>query len=111
MPSKVPKMKKNKQLFTLLCFIIGLLGGWFVVDYVILVLMQYNLFQPICINGVHVHHLYIGIAMTIAGGIAWRYAKKEWIYLVALVVGIGVGLILSDVISHLTWDAPFSLWC
>jgi hypothetical protein len=108
-PSQMP------MLLAMLFFGLGMLGGWFIVDDVIFVLVDKGLFEPICLFGVHFHHLYIGIIVTlIMIPVTIHEFKQSRIkFLIAmLILGIGFGLILSDIFSHfiLVID-PFQFFC
>jgi hypothetical protein len=99
-------MKQSPLLIPILLFVIGLLGGWFITDSVVLLEFYTGTYEPICWGGVHIHHLYAGILIAGIGLILWGIGNGKYAWLAILLVGAGTGMFLSDFISHLTWDAP-----
>jgi hypothetical protein len=118
--AKESQMTKTKNMEALgfyknwkiiVVFLIGLIGGWFVEDAIVISLMQAGVFQPICIAGIHFHHLYLGIILAFVGAFTWILAGPRWYLIAGFIFGVGLGLFIGDAISHVTWDAPFSFYC
>jgi hypothetical protein len=84
----------------------------FVYEYILLILYAQGIMPILCLNGIHLHHLYFGLFFTLVFGLLFLKSKeiKRKLLWIAL-TGLGLGLFFSDIISHLTWDIPFSLFC
>ena len=92
--------------------LIGIILGWLVFDYIHIALFGNMIW---CVNGVHIHHLYIGILLTLIGMLLLVFVpntNKTYLPFVGLMLGFGFGLILSDVFSHfILKDEIFHFWC
>jgi len=97
-----------------LYLLIGIAGFLlaFIYDYILLIFYTTNGFFPeLCIAGVHIHHLYFGILVAIfMFFLVWFLKPTPWRLMFTFFLGLGIGLAISDLISHLTID-PFVFYC
>lgn len=97
----------------LFILLLGTSFGWFLFDYIHL--HAFGLYSIWCINGINIHHLYVGIGMVLVFlPLVWVYLRKNIVIvlILTLLLGFGFGLILSDVFSHfIIQDEIFSVYC
>lgn len=92
---------------------VSFLAGWIITHVVVTLL--YPSFGPLCVNGVHFHHLYVGaITMLVAVTVILVQKRASNLMFVALlcVVAIGAGIMFDDLMDHfiVAWDV-FSYSC
>lgn len=94
-------------------FIMGLLIGLFGTYYVVNHLYQFT--GPVCIFGIHFHHLYLGAIIGIIFMILWlrNRKKKENVNLIFLFLfGFGMGMMIDDILDHFVFQLdPFYWLC
>ena len=87
--------KRIKSLFFVMGFLIGLFGTYYIVRH----LYQYS--GCLCLFGIHFHHLYSGIIISL---FALIYIKKKKImpHLIIgyFLLGFGLGMFIDDVLDH-----------
>jgi hypothetical protein len=83
----------------------------FIFEYALLIDKNLTgVFRILCINGINIHHSYVGFMIFLGSGIAFLVIKnKQRIWLI-FIVGLGFGLVISDIIAHLLFE-PFSYYC
>lgn len=96
----------------LMIIIAGILSGFFF-DYILLLIRDiYGSFPELCLFGFHIHHLYIGLLIVLVSGILFAVIKNIKVRIVIIYFfALGFGLALSDIISHLTVDPIFEIYC
>lgn len=75
-----------------------------------------GVWMPLCIFGFHFHHLFTGIIITVISLIfiikEINKEKKTGFIIALLFQGIGLGLILGDILTHFVFQRePFELFC
>jgi hypothetical protein len=91
-------------------FFLGIITG-FIYDYILLIYKTvYGVFPTLCINGIHVHHLYIGLIIFIISIPFYFLVPKKYRVIISFIIGLGIGLIISDLGTHIIFD-PFECYC
>jgi hypothetical protein len=98
----------EKSWLKIVTFLLGFFLGWLGTHYV--VALFYPITGPICIFGLHFHHLYIGLIILVSGLVGYFLTEyKLWFW---FILAFGIGMVLDDVLDHwiLLLD-PFEFWC
>jgi len=95
-----------------MAFGIGLVITWLVLDYITLNLFYKDIYLNWCCMGIHIHHLYVGILLLLFFPLFSRVKTTKWQIIFIFFMGIGMGLIISDLFIHYVLKiVPFTLIC
>jgi hypothetical protein len=101
----------ERQVWKVFILIAGFLIGWFGTHYVVTIF--YPIVGPICLWGIHLHHLYIGLigAGLILGLYSWNRLKQYRPFLLFF-LALSLGIFFDDIITHFVLQtAPFEWFC
>jgi hypothetical protein len=88
----------------------GLLIGLFGTHYI--VALFYPITGPICIYGVHIHHLYLGLILFGVMLLGYFLLPPRYRFILLFFLALGLGMALDDILTHFVfvWDV-FQWWC
>lgn len=110
---KEPQIPFYTALFS---FLMGFLGA-FLYELLLTDLFVNGNYLNLCIFGIHFHHLYIGILISIGLFlyiiIGTPHKKNAMVFIIILLfLGLAIGLILTDVLTHFIFViVPFTVYC
>lgn len=101
----------DRTLVRIFVMLTGFFLGWLGTHYIVAIF--YPITGPICIGGLHFHHLYIGFIILSIGLILY-YLKPLIKYRLFLlfIIAFGIGMVFDDLMDHFIlqidkWD----FWC
>jgi hypothetical protein len=100
--------KAKARLLKLFLFLTAFLLGWLGTHYVVAIF--YPITGPICLWGVHFHHLYIGLILLSIGLLGYFFTNYKLFFLFTL--AFGCGMALDDTLDHFILIIDlFQVWC